>query len=252
MATVNGSTSPKRTFPHVVTQEDLGTQDRDRMYSIICEHFDNVDREVFDHDLAEKDWIIRVDDEQGTIQGFSTLRHMVGHLDGERVHAFFSGDTVLSRQYLSESSWMGVWIDLALEQAARFAPEKSYWLLMTATHRTYRILPSCFNQYIPHMEVPPDPKMRELLEIFAVQKFPGEFVPEAGVVVLANPIPYRNAEEVEASAGEHHAANRFFRQRNPGYLRGDFLCCLAEISFENLNRLGRRFVSENFKARAEA
>lgn len=246
------SAAPRRTFPRVVTQEELGGQDRDRMYAILCEHFDNVDRDVFGADLAEKDWIIRVDDEQGQIQGFSTLKHMVAQLDGERVHAFFSGDTVLSPQYLSESSWMGVWIDLVLEQAGRFAPEKAYWLLMTATHRTYRILPSCFHDYIPHLERPTSPKMGRLLEVFSRQKFPQEFQADTGTVVLEHAIPYRNADDVEAAAGEHHPANRFFRQMNPGYLRGDFLCCLAEVSLDNLNRLGRRFVSWEPETRLEA
>ena len=236
------ATVQRRTYPHVVTQRDLTADDRERMFSILCEHFDNLDKAVFNRDLAEKDWIVRVDDEAGRIQGFSTLKHMSAVVDGERAHAFFSGDTVLAPQYLSESSWMSVWIDLVLEQAARFAPEKSYWLLMTATHRTYRILPACFREYIPNMDGRTDPRMVKLMEAFARQKFPDEFQPTTGTVVLSQPIPYRNADDVEASAGGHHAANRFFRRMNPGYLRGNFLCCLTEVSVANMTELGRRFI----------
>jgi hypothetical protein len=235
---------PKRTHPFITTPDELSSVDIDRMHAIMCEHFEGVNRRIFEKDLYEKNWIIRIDDVQGKIQGFSTLQHMVAEYQGERIHAFFSGDTVLAKAYMSESSWMSVWIRHAIQQASLLAPEKVYWLLTTATHRTYRILPSCFKRYIPDVNSPPAPDIREIMGIFARQKFGNEFQPETDTVVLVNAVPYRYAEEVEAAGGEQHAANRFFRQKNPGYLRGDFLCCLAEISVGNLRPLGLKILNQ--------
>jgi hypothetical protein len=232
-----------RTYPYVVTPEDLGAEERQRMYSVLCEHFDNVDRDTFESDLSEKDWVIRIDDAEGCIQGFSTLQHMVARWRGERVHAIFSGDTVLSRAYMSESSWMGTWTQLAFSKAAELAPEKCYWLLLTATHRTFRILPSCFHRHYPDPGRPDDAEARALTGLFVRQKFPQEFCEETGTVVLENAIPYRHASEVEAASGEHREANRWFRKANPGYLRGDFLCCLTELEPDNLTALGQRILN---------
>jgi len=233
----------RRTFPSVTAPEDLTASERDRMYAILGEHFENVERGVFEKDLAEKDWVIRIDDAAGRIQGFSTLCRMtVQHL-GERVHAFFSGDTVLAKAYMSESSWMSVWSDLAFSQAARLAPEKAYWLLLTATQRTYRILPSCFRSFHPDPKRDPDRDTLALLGKFVQQKFPDEYQAHTGTVVLRRPIPYRSAQEIEAAAGEHHEANRWFRLMNPGYLRGDFLCCLTELTPGNLTSIGQRILS---------
>jgi hypothetical protein len=232
----------RRTIPSVTTPRSLTASELDRMFAILGEHFENVERGAFEKDLAEKDWVIRIDDAAGCVQGFSTLRRMtVQHL-GERVHAFFSGDTVLAKAYMSESSWMTVWCELAFSQAARMAPEKAYWLLLTATHRTYRILPSCFRSFHPDPKQDPSRDTLALLGKLVRQKFPDEYQAHTGTVVLHHPIPYRSAQEVEAAAGEHHEANRWFRLMNPGYLRGDFLCCLTELNSDNLTSVGKRIL----------
>ena len=35
-----------------------------------------------------------------------------------------------------------------------------------------------------------------------------------------------------------------FRALNPGWVRGDELCCLAPLSMDNLNRLGLRVIAD--------
>ncbi len=58
----------------VVTPQDLGKDQRDRMYELMVAHFDQVSRLTFERDLAEKQWVVVLRDAQtGGIQGFSTL-----------------------------------------------------------------------------------------------------------------------------------------------------------------------------------
>jgi hypothetical protein len=215
------------------------------MYSILCQHFADVEQSVFERDLREKDWVICVEDADGEIQGFSTLQRMTIAHGNSRVHAFFSGDTVLSEAVMGDASWIPVWTRLAFQEAAKLGPEKCYWLLLTATHKTYRILPSCFSEYIPKEGSPSPQVMKDLLGQFVRKKFPQEFNEETGLVVLSKPIPYRNAERVEreADSSEHHMATRFFKQLNPEFLRGDFLCCLTELSPQNMTSLGLRILN---------
>ena len=80
---------------------------------------------------------------------------------------------------------------------------------------------------------------------FVRKKFPEEFREESGLVVLSKSIPYRRAEQVEreVESAEHHSATVFFKQANPNFLRGDFLCCLTEITPENLTPLGQRILN---------
>lgn len=233
------------THSRVATIGDLSESDRQRMYTILCEHFSDVDRNVFESDLREKNWVVLVEDDDGQIQGFSTLQRMSLAFEGRQVHAFFSGDTVLSQAVMGDASWIPVWTRLVFSEAAKLAPDKCYWLLLTATHRTYRILPSCFHDFLPRQGQLAAPAMKQLMGQFVRKKFPQEFREEHGLVVLSKPIPYRRAEQVEreVESAEHHSATRFFKQANPDFLRGDFLCCLTEITPHNLTPLGLRILN---------
>jgi len=232
------------TQSRVVNVGDLSEPDYEKMYNILCEHFANVDKKVFESDLREKNWVIRVEDTDGNIQGFSTLQLMTLHHSGGRAHAFFSGDTVLSKAVMGDASWIPVWTRHVFAEAAKLAPEKCYWLLLTATHKTYRILPSCFREFIPRPDQSAQPLLKDLMAKFVRQKFPQEFREETGLVVLSKAIPYRHALQVEreADSSEHHNATRYFKQANPDFLRGDFLCCLTEILPGNMTPLGLRIL----------
>lgn len=236
-----------RTRSRVINIGDLNDADCRRMYGILCEHFADVDPRVFERDLREKDWVICVEDMDGEIQGFSTLQRMTITHGGSRVHAFFSGDTVLSEAVMGDASWIPVWTRLVFQEAAKLTPEKCYWLLLTATHKTYRILPSCFVKYIPKEDSVAPQEMKDLMGKFVRKKFPEEFDEATGLVVLSKPIPYRNADRVEREAdfSEHHTATRYFKQLNPEFLRGDFLCCLTELAPHNMTSLGRRILNDS-------
>lgn len=233
------------TRSRVVNIEDLSDNHRQRMYTILCEHFSDVDRHVFENDLKEKDWVVCVEDADGRIQGFSTLQRMSIPFGSGQVHAFFSGDTVLSHKVMGDASWIPVWTRHVFQQTAKLSPEKCYWLLLTATHKTYRMLPSCFVDYIPMAGQTSSPLLKDLMGQFVRKKFPQEYREETGLVVLSKTIPYRNANQVEreADSGEHHPATRFFKQVNPEFLRGDFLCCFTELSTQNMTSIGRRILN---------
>jgi hypothetical protein len=218
----------------VVKVDELSPKDREDMFLILEEHFAGLDRVIFNRDLDEKDWVVRINDAQGHIEGFSTLKVLTQDFDGERIHGFFSGDTVLSKRFTGDPTWIPVWGDHVFAEAALLKPEKSYWVLLTATHRTYRILPVCFKEYIPNPHKPNDPRLKEILDGFVRQKFPEEYDAGSGLVVLSKSIPYKNLEDVKSKFGDHHFYTDFFRKLNPHYERGDFLCCMTELCPENL------------------
>ncbi|MDD9939808.1 MAG: ferredoxin [Myxococcales bacterium] len=226
---------------HMVTPRDLDAKDRERMYGLMCWHFEGVDREAFEQDVAEKDWILRMDDPVGSIQGFTTLKLLRQDYENHHAYGFFSGDTVLAPEFMSQSSWLRVWSRHIFRVASEL-DGPAYWVLLTATHRTYRIISTAFSRFHPDPRVPASSKMQRLLGDFVRQKFPEEYDEDKGVVKLKVPVAYRYQEEVEAACAEGNSHNRFFRTANPGYLRGDFLCCLTEIRRDNITALGRRIL----------
>jgi hypothetical protein len=78
--------------------------------------------------------------------------------------------------------------------------------------------------------------MEQLVQL----KFPGEFDSERGVVRLSRPTPVRAERKQLVVAGLEHRHGRFFAESNPGFLRGDYLVCLADVSERNRTRLGNR------------
>lgn len=232
----------KNSYSKVVKTGDLSGSDRESMFQILGEHFSRLSRVNFDRDLNEKDWVVVVCDSGDQIEGFSTLKLLTQEFEGEIIHAFFSGDTVLSKRFSGDPTWIPVWGDHVFAEAELMMPEKSYWLLLTATHRTYRILPTCFNEYIPNAHKPSEPRLKKIMDNFIQQKFPNEYDKKSGLVILKESIPYKQFDDAKAQFGNHHFYTDYFKKLNPEFMRGDFLCCLTEIRSDNLNRAGVRVV----------
>ncbi len=119
--------------------------------------------------------------------------------------------------------------------------EPLYWLLLTATHRTYRFMPTFLKQYYPREGVPTPPIVRERIEALVSRKFAGAFDAAHGIVRTQRPLAVRSERIEMATSGitGKHAA--YFAHINPGYLQGDYLVCLADLSPGNRTRLGHRF-----------
>ncbi len=138
------------------------------------------------------------------------------------------------------------WLDAALSRYARTALAASgdegpiYWLLLTATHRTYRTLPAFFKEYFPRFDAPTPPEVRQRMSALTRKKFPAEFDQAAGVVRLNNPMPVRADRRELAARGLSGPHARFFAERNPGFLDGDYLVCMTDLSPGNRTRLGER------------
>jgi hypothetical protein len=78
--------------------------------------------------------------------------------------------------------------------------------------------------------------------VLGLRKFGDEYHKESGVVRLRTATPLREgvADVTEQRLRDPRVA--FFAQRNPGYLEGDELACLTEISRANLTRAGERML----------
>ena len=72
-----------RLFSETVPVEELGVSEKDAMYALLAENYENVNRPCFEADLFEKDCSILLRDAQDhTLRGFSTQKVMRFHVPG--------------------------------------------------------------------------------------------------------------------------------------------------------------------------
>ena len=222
------STSP---LSDVVLRRELTRRDRDAMFALYTTYFATGDRVTFERDLAEKEWVILLRDEDGAIDGFSTLMRM--QAGGATV--FFSGDTIVDRRRWGTYDLPRMWG----RHVFSVAGDNAYWFLISSGYRTYRYLPLFFRDFHPRFDA--DASMKPLLDRIAMAKFGESYDPKSGVIRLATPAPLREGVSDPATRlRDPHV--RFFLEANPGHGDGDELACLVRIAADNLTPAGLRML----------
>jgi hypothetical protein len=213
------------------------------MFSLLGHYFTNITRNEFESDLAEKEWAILLrDTATGHIKGFSTLMRLQTMVDGQPIVAFFSGDTIIHRNYWGETELPRLWGRHVFDLAATMPAARVYWFLICSGYKTYRFLPVFFRQFYPTYRCPTPPSIKCLIDTLARLKFPTGYNAEQGIIQLAQAAPLLPgvAEITEQRLKNPHI--QFFIQANPGHLHGDELACLTEITPTNLTPAGRRML----------
>jgi hypothetical protein len=214
-----------------------------QMYALLKCYFCNVTQPQFEHDLAEKEWIILLSDsDTGQIQGFSTLMRLKTTVDGQPVVAFFSGDTIIHRDYWGETELPRLWGRHVFGLAETIHDAHVYWFLISSGYKTYRFLPVFFREFYPTYRCPTPPAVKHIMDTLAWLKFPSEYDAERGLIRLAKAAPLRPgvAEITKRRLKDPHIA--FFVKANPGYVYGNELACLVELTQANLTPAGRRML----------
>ncbi|MEO8379311.1 MAG: hypothetical protein ABI779_06580 [Acidobacteriota bacterium] len=225
------STSPRS---DVVSRDALTRRDRDAMFALYTRYFATSDRMVFERDLAEKQWVILLRDEDGTIGGFSTL--MALEVEGNTV--FFSGDTIVARHRWGSWDLPRLWG----RHVFSLAGANAYWFLISSGFRTYRILPLFFRRFHPVFDGETPYETKLLLDTIATLKFGEAYDPRTGVIRLATPAPLRAgiSDPMERAVRDPHV--RFFVGANPGHADGDELACMVKVAEDNLTPAGLRML----------
>ena len=170
---------------------------------------------------------------QESLVAFTSLR-LFRPESGVRV--YFSGDTYVSPRARLGHRLPSVWARYVFGQMTPEAKTRDYWLLFCSGYRTYRILPTCFERYVPGKER--DLELRQLRDRWASLIF-GERYSD-GVVKPKWATPLLQPEPPARLRDDPHV--QLFLQQNPGYRAGDELVCLIPLEETNLSSAGRRLV----------
>jgi hypothetical protein len=232
----------------VVPRPQLTLEERSEMYSLLQAYFVGTDRRRFETDLQEKESVFLLRDmSSGQIKGFSTLMRLTTSIEGREIVAFFSGDTIVDRDYWGETVLSRIWGQTVFAEADRvlsaYPTTAIYWFLICSGYKTWRFLPVFFREYFPNPAVGTPPGVRHILDALGATKFGDQYLPESGIVRFRDATPLRDgiASLTEERLRDPHVA--FFARMNPGHADGDELACLAELSRANLTRAAERMIS---------
>jgi len=228
----------------LVPREELTQAEREALFALLAAHFQGVTRERFAADLAEKNWILLLE-EGGRVRGFSTLRiYETASPGGEPLTVVYSGDTIVERGAWATAALPKSWIAAVRALRERHPRGRLLWLLLTSGFRTYRFLPVFWREFWPRPEAGTPAEVRALLDHLARECFGPLYDPASGVVRFPEPQILREGLDAvpEGRLADPHVA--FFLERNPGWAHGDELVCLAELAEGNLTRAGRRMWRE--------
>jgi hypothetical protein len=231
----------------LVPVERLAADTVEQLYALHEQHYDGVDPQRFRRDLAEKHWIILLQDSAGRPVGFSTQMLVEVCVGGYPVAALFSGDTIIRPDYWGSQELVRAWCRLAGQLKARCGARPLYWFLISKGHRTYLYLPLFFQEFYPRCDRPTPEFEAGLMRALGTEKYPDAFDPRTGLIQHRG-MHDRLRPELDAApqrVRNPHVA--FFLERNPRYREGVELMCVAEISPENMRSLARRELEEGLR-----
>jgi hypothetical protein len=218
---------------------------REQMFALMTRYYENVRRDAFDADLAEKLWVIQlIDPSTRELCGFSTQTILEATVQGRPLQALFSGDTIIAQEHWGDQALAHVWGQLALSLIDALPPDRDlFWFLLSKGYKTYRFLPVFFHVFYPAPGEETSPRFKTIIDAFARHKYPHAYDAERGVV-RAGPGKDRLRAGVADITSERlkDPLVRFFVQRNPQHEHGEELCCLAPLSRANFTAAAYRVI----------
>lgn len=213
----------------------------DNMFALYGRHYDGTSEQLFRSDLSSKQYVIILSDDTGRLQGFSTAAVTEHQFQGRQLRSFFSGDTVIDEKYWGEQALPIAWFRLTGRIKAEIPDIPLYWFLLVKGHRTYRYLRAFFKEYCPAHDRETPPQYKALMDMLAADRFGDAYDGSQGVISF--PTSHGHLKPAFASIPAKDSSKPdvvFFLQRNPGYVRGDELVCLVELSPSNLHSRAER------------
>jgi hypothetical protein len=228
----------------------LSAATRDAMWGVFVRYFAGTERATFERDLATKQNVILLSDSgDGSLQGFSTLEVYDQPVEGERVVAIFSGDTIVDRAYWGQKALQTAFFFFILRKKLAHPGTPLYWFLISKGYKTYLLLSRNFVEYWPRHDQPTSARAAALMDVLAGSKFGPLWDAEAGILRMQGR-DGRLKQGVAPVDQEALAEDdiRFFVTKNPGYVEGDELVCLGLVDKTFALAYARKRVARAFLA----
>ena len=212
----------------MTARDSLTESDIVQMYALMAKYYAQTDESVFRQDLAGKEYVLLLR-EGAALVGFTTQKRMTIQVGDEEIHGVFSGDTIIDKAHWGETELFRVWAQFWFSYAEQY-PE-FWWFLICKGYKTYRILPTFWETFYPTFRHSTPPREQAIMDAYAATLYGDAYDRESGVIHYR----YRKDKlrEGVADIDTHRLKNRdisYFAAKNPGYLIGEDLVCLAKLS----------------------
>lgn len=224
----------------VVRRDEVDERNRIAMYESFCRQFEKISYENFIEDLEQKNWVLLLNRDDGTLSGFSSMHIYDVTIDSRELTIVYSGDTVVDSDTWGDSALSYYWMGTIDYLRRLYGKEQLNWFLLVSGYRTYRFLPLYGQHFYPRYDEPTPDDVQSVMHAVARERFGENYDRDTGVVHLAVPSVLKDGFRgiPKNRLADPHVA--FFAERNPGHKQGDELVCFSIIAEDNLTRLGRR------------
>lgn len=240
----------------IKTINELSTIEKEQCFDVLTKHFNGIEKQNFDKDLNEKDYIILLnaqDDQNKTdnpyyIKGFSTVKIIYTTYDQQSYGIVFSGDTIIDQEYWGTTVLPKMWTKLTFKLKSTEPNKKWYWFLISSGYKTYRFLPVFFKTFYPRYDQETPTFIKLLMDQIASDRFGDDYDQSTGVIMFSHST--ERLKEGIAEVTNQRLSNphiQFFVEQNPGHTLGNELVCMTEIHEDNLTKAGQRMnVKEDY------
>jgi hypothetical protein len=224
-----------KAFGYSVT--DLAPAQIETMFQLFSEYYANVTYEQFRKDLLKKDHVFVLKDQKTLeIKGFSTIVALNSEVNGKPVRGFFSGDTVVDREYWGQGTLGVAFLKFLFLHKLRRPWEPLYWFLISKGYKTYLLMANNFQNHYPRHEKATPPEIQTLINTFSKTLYGDCYYPERGVISFAGQQAHiKDALKQDITPiTEDLLSNprvNFFVEKNPDWAQGDELACVALMTF---------------------
>jgi len=220
--------------------EQLGEAMIDAMYSLYLRYYDGTSEDLFRSDLADKSHVVVLRDPRGDMQGFSTVSVTDHLLGGAPVQSIYSGDTIVDHRFWGQQALPAAFLRLAGHCRAISPDLPLYWYFLVTSERSYRFLRVYFETFFPAHDRETPARDKALLDLFTRERFGDLYDSGRGVVSFRASQGYLRTGWAGIPEKVRDKPDvRFFADRNPGYIRGDGLAVMTELTWDNLKQFAR-------------
>lgn len=232
-------------YSRTVIVKDLPFEFKQKMFLLFNKYYENVDEEKFYKDLEAKDKSIILEDKRKILRGFSTITEIQTTNSKGTLYGVFSGDTVIESNYWGGTQLTMEFFKNVLKVKFKHPKSEVYWFLISKGFKTYLLLANNFKNYYPRFDRQTPSKHKKIINDFATHLY-GELYQSKNMIIKASGNYDRLKGTVAPITSEMIKKSpkiAFFNKMNPGWVKGDELCCIGRVDFG----LVTQYLSRTFK-----
>jgi hypothetical protein len=217
-----------------------------RMYSIYQKYYENTRFDLFVRDFRKKTGAFLIlHPKSRDIVGFSTVMNCDIRVGNKVHHAFFSGDTVIEKEFWGSRALQRSMYRYLLTMKAKHPFDPVYWMLISKGFKTYLLLANNYYSYWPH----PDGEcqdLKPLVEAYCEQYFGEYYDRQRGLLDFGDDYQPLKGEvaPITDEMRRKTAKIRFFEELNPTWEKGTELPCIGQITWSDILKYVQRFAAK--------